>query len=36
MITYVTFAVWMSIAVLTYLIYGVRNSKLNGLPVTAA
>ena len=36
MITYVTFAVWMSVAVLTYLIYGVRNSKLNGVPVTAA
>ena len=34
-ITYVTFAVWMSIAVLTYLVYGVRNSKLNGVPVTA-
>ncbi|HEU5435477.1 MAG TPA: amino acid permease [Telluria sp.] len=35
-ITYVTFAVWMSIAVLTYLGYGVRNSRLNGKAVTAA
>jgi hypothetical protein len=32
MITYVTFAVWMSVAVLTYLIYGMRHSKLNHLP----
>lgn len=35
-ITYVTFAVWMSIAVLTYLIYGVHNSKLNAVPASAS
>ncbi|MDB5963395.1 MAG: amino acid permease [Massilia sp.] len=34
-ITYVTFAVWMSIAVLTYLGYGVHNSRLNRAAATA-
>jgi APA family basic amino acid/polyamine antiporter len=28
--TYRVFAVWMTVAVLTYFIYGIRNSRLNG------
>jgi APA family basic amino acid/polyamine antiporter len=29
MTTYRVFAVWMTVAVLTYFIYGIRNSRLN-------
>jgi APA family basic amino acid/polyamine antiporter len=35
-ITYVTFAIWMAVAVLTYLLYGQRHSKLNVLPGAVA
>jgi APA family basic amino acid/polyamine antiporter len=27
--TYITFAIWMTVAVLTYFAYGIRNSRLN-------
>lgn len=30
MTTYRVFAIWMTVAVLTYFIYGIRNSRLNG------
>ena len=28
-VTYTVFAVWMTVAVLTYFVYGIRNSRLN-------
>jgi APA family basic amino acid/polyamine antiporter len=28
--TYHVFFIWMTVAVLTYFIYGIRNSRLNG------
>jgi APA family basic amino acid/polyamine antiporter len=35
MTTYRVFAIWMTVAVLMYFIYGIRNSRLNGaLPKT--